>query len=94
MWPCIFFSFFCDLPFCAFTFLLITSAPVPLQEAKSETVSQQRMALLMPRSSAAAAARPRADVVIQVKGPGGYKQVCWDVAACCTLVVLGVHFLA
>lgn len=48
---------------------------VPVQEAKSETVSQQRMALLMPRSSAAAAARPRADVVIHVKTSTGYKEV-------------------
>lgn len=51
------------------------SLPVPVQEAKSETVSQQRMALLMPRSSAAAAARPRADVVIHVKTSTGYKEV-------------------
>lgn len=41
----------------------------PLQEAKSETASQQRMALLKPRGSAAAAARPRADIRIQVRGP-------------------------
>lgn len=55
--------------------ILAAAAVVGLQEAKSETVSQQRMALLMPRSSAAAAARPRADVVIQVKTGQGYKQV-------------------
>jgi hypothetical protein len=47
----------------------------PLQAAKSKTVSQQRLALLMPRSSAAAAARPRAEIVIQVKASNGYKQV-------------------
>jgi hypothetical protein len=33
------------------------------------------MALLMPRTSAAAAARPRADVIIHVKTSNGYKQV-------------------
>jgi hypothetical protein len=51
----------------------------PMQEAKSTTVSQQRLALLMPRSSAAAAARPRADIIIQVKAANSYKQVrfCW-----------------
>lgn len=46
-----------------------------LQEAKTDTASQARMALLKPRGSAAAAARPRAEVVLKVKGPGGYKQV-------------------
>lgn len=68
---------------------------VLLQEAKSETVSQQRMALLMPRSSAAAAGRPRADVVIHVKAGNGFKEVrmlpldpptvscCW--CSCCQL---------
>lgn len=33
------------------------------------------MALLMPRSSAAAAARPRADVIIHVKAKDGFKEV-------------------
>ena len=46
------------------------SAPPP-QEAKSETASQQRMALLKPRGSAAAAARPRSDIRIKVRGHGG-----------------------
>lgn len=36
---------------------------------------QQRMALLKPRGSAAAAARPRADVVLKVKSANGYVQV-------------------
>lgn len=47
-----------------------------LQAAKEETVIQQRMALLKPRGSAAAAARPRADVVLKVKASSGYVQVC------------------
>lgn len=42
-----------------------------MKEAKSETASQQRMALLKPRGSAAAAARPRADVRIRVRSGGG-----------------------
>lgn len=46
-----------------------------MQEAKSEIASQARMALLMPRSSAAASARPRAPVVIHVKARDGYKEV-------------------
>jgi hypothetical protein len=45
------------------------------QEAKSETVSQQRMALWQPRGSAAAAARPRATVLLSVKTGNGFKQV-------------------
>jgi cGMP-dependent protein kinase 2 len=46
-----------------------------MAEAKSETASQQRMALLKPRGSAAAAARPRADVLLQVKAGGGHTVV-------------------
>eukprot|EP00878_Enallax_costatus_P001687 GHUV01001841.1.p1 GENE.GHUV01001841.1~~GHUV01001841.1.p1 ORF type:complete len:745 (+),score=263.55 GHUV01001841.1:565-2799(+) len=46
-----------------------------LQAAKEETVIQQRMALLKPRGSAAAAARPRADVALKVKASNGYVQV-------------------
>ncbi|KAI8464570.1 MAG: kinase-like domain-containing protein [Monoraphidium minutum] len=42
-----------------------------MAEAKSETASQQRMALLKPRGSAAAAARPRSDIRIRVRQPGG-----------------------
>lgn len=51
------------------------AAAVLPQEAKSEIASQARMALLMPRSSAAAAARPRADVIIHVKAKAGFKEV-------------------
>jgi hypothetical protein len=51
------------------------AAAVLPQEAKSEIASQARMALLMPRSSAAAAARPRADVIIHVKAKDGFKEV-------------------
>ena len=43
-----------------------------MQEAKSETASQQRMALLRPRGSAAASARPRADIELKVKTQQGF----------------------
>eukprot|EP00879_Flechtneria_rotunda_P001141 GHRR01001285.1.p1 GENE.GHRR01001285.1~~GHRR01001285.1.p1 ORF type:complete len:510 (+),score=163.14 GHRR01001285.1:1034-2563(+) len=46
-----------------------------MAEAKSETASQARMALLKPRGSAAAAARPLADVLLKVKTPSGLVQV-------------------
>jgi len=46
-----------------------------LQEAKSDQASAARMALFKPRGSAAAAARPRADVHLKVKTPSGYIQV-------------------
>jgi hypothetical protein len=46
-----------------------------LQAAKSEVETQKRMALLKPRGTAAAAARPRADVVLMVKTSGGHQQV-------------------
>ncbi|GBF90110.1 cyclic nucleotide dependent kinase [Raphidocelis subcapitata] len=42
-----------------------------MQEVKSDTAAQTRMALLKPRGSAAAAARPRSDIRIRVRGPGG-----------------------
>ncbi|WIA37000.1 hypothetical protein OEZ86_008237 [Tetradesmus obliquus] len=43
--------------------------------AKSDVETQKRMALLKPRGTAAAAARPRADVVLMVKAPGGHIKV-------------------
>lgn len=46
-----------------------------LQAAKSDVETQKRMALLKPRGTAAAAARPRADVVLMVKAPGGHIKV-------------------
>lgn len=45
------------------------------QAAKTDTVSAQRMALLKPRGTAAAAGRPRADVVLNVKTSGGMVKV-------------------
>ncbi|KAI8470474.1 MAG: kinase-like domain-containing protein [Monoraphidium minutum] len=42
-----------------------------MAEAKSAKASMARMARLKPRGSAAAASRPRADVRILVRGPGG-----------------------
>jgi hypothetical protein len=46
-----------------------------LQAAKSDVETQKRMALLKPRGTAAAAARPRADVVLLVKTSAGPQQV-------------------
>jgi hypothetical protein len=45
------------------------------QAAKSDVETQKRMALLKPRGTAAAAARPRADVVLLVKTSAGPQQV-------------------